>query len=321
MVATRLGFFIPPNIGPAKDTTNYCEGAELGTQGECCSPETWTNGGYGYLKGLQSVRYWNEARVRHATHILFDPPFVGSIDSSGLEALAYQVEAAPPLDLVERGRVAAVNFWQLFPKSRYRSNKKGVPTDCQTDGYYSVWVDDQPWSEERMAALERVTGWTLTSEERARLMKAQDSPGRINDWYAKAVGIIDTSPGSDPSFNVRTMPQIGDLVAVVPPSDPYGRATLAPGDWLRGFIDFFAAPQKKKVSAMKFKKKGDELVRVPLRAAVGAGVVERPSRGGLFAESEPPRDPDVPDTPRQRYGYGIALVGAALAAGAAWYWR
>jgi hypothetical protein len=313
-----MSYALAQPLGFMAEAADYCAGGELSSpDGEkCCPTSSWNNATYAAVKGAVALRYWNEKRVRTAGGIVAAPR---ADFPSGVEAYAWDHgngDSAPITSgLVKQAQDAFALFWAIYPPERWVKVAQGVPSDCQSDGYYSQWRIKPPmqadgkklWPKERVDALSKVTTYKFTSNDRIHLMAkgmaGRTWPAEVTSWLAKADAIIASVPGGAASQGSQTMPKEDALLKmsfVVPVSGAVSK--VSPTDWLRGFISHF--------------KQRYTFVAPPAAPKTAEATVTAPRDPSIFKLGlKPGGGPPAPSGPPAL----VVVGGAVVAAGAAYF--
>ncbi len=242
---SAFGLNCPAQAGAAAGArTAHCRGNERAENcpEQCCPVSTFNNGTYGTVKSEQSLRYWNEKRVRYAlAHILTRT--TGGSDSP-LDDYAYDKGALPPTALVARVRRAKERYYQLYPADAWYKKADCRSTECQSDGYYSCYRHRNLKSTpERLTLVKRLSGATLTPSQYEFPIK--DVPVAYGVWVSKVSDAIAHVPGGAAAANHRSMTSHSDwnrdadaqyastkLVQM-------SKGRVVPGPWLTKFLNAF----------------------------------------------------------------------------------
>jgi hypothetical protein len=292
-----------PLGGLLAGAADYCAGGELSSPDgdKCCPTSTWNNATYVAVKGHTALRYWNEKRVRRATVIVTLPR---ADFPSGIQAYAWDHGDAPIASgFVKQAQDAYALYWAIFPPGRWFKAKQGVPSDCQSDGYYSQWRINSFWPKVRVDALSKVTAYKFTDNDRIHLlakgMAGRSWPPEVTSWLAKAEAIIASVPGGAASQKSQTMPNEDQLLRmsfVVPMAGAVSK--VSPTAWLGDFIGHF--------------KQRYTFVSPPAAPKTAETTVTTPLDPSIFKLGLKPPPPSGPPTL-------VVVGGAVVAAGAAYY--
>lgn len=342
-----------------------CPASGGNTPGEHVSQQNdsgWYNWVYRKVKGSTSMRKKRDDKVRGAlNNTLLPRVSCGSSTApsgdlefdTGVEVLAWDAgDIFIEGGLIENGFNAANHWLAIYPNSRWRLDKTGVKTDCQSDGWYSKWrYKKGQWKAKRMDALSRATGLAFSAATRKDVAKigwlepgplpteqkmpwddimgdsgADDrekypnaiAPPALLAWFNKATSIVQSLPGNAPGQYIRTSP--GCLIRVErgPTRD---EDKVVPTDWFRGFIEHFRAKSAAVPGAIKF-------ARLPA-GFLAAGTKPAPAKAGTIKVAAAvvqdlvmTQEGDVGFTGGATPSAGpskIVVAGAAVAAGLAAY--
>jgi len=183
----------------------------------CCSPRDWRDSVYWKLKGAVNYAYFQEASIRKSLYQLLDVPTPTGFPSR-LDEYAYDAcgdEEGPAFTqsleaLRARLKRAGFNLWNILPPDRWSREKKGVRSECQSDGWLSQMRAPYPYKISGGGFMARLAYWRDGPIEGERAKSVYNvtggHPGAFKDWLAdKAIPLIATSPTStrieNSSFN------------------------------------------------------------------------------------------------------------------------
>lgn len=221
-----LDTWCPSAPGGAGKQLANCNGTEVATNcpSVCCDVETWNNATVLKLKGMTSLQFFNERRVRAALQLLVSPTPGG--DPYPAAQLAYDRGANLAPSLQAQLQQALVNFDTLFPATRWTTRADCVKTDCSTSGYYSCYLN-KPTSatSAQLSLLKALTGATVTEAQwvgaqygphyelpsmqafqkgaslAPTLVQPPPLPAAAQSWYQDVLRTIMAVPGGEGSSN------------------------------------------------------------------------------------------------------------------------
>jgi hypothetical protein len=176
-----------------------------------------------------SLQFWNEKRVRHALNYLLSSTPEG--ESTPAEERAYDENIPPPTKLMARIRQAATRYNLLFPANRWYKKDRCIPSECQSDGYYSCWRAKAEYSGD-VAARDRAAD-LLTKTLGA------------DKWVPAALSLIASVHGGAAPHNHKIMTSYAEWVNRATDVNPDLLTTIQGGQvvangWLKQFLDVFA---------------------------------------------------------------------------------
>ncbi|MBW2672231.1 MAG: hypothetical protein JRD89_02295 [Deltaproteobacteria bacterium] len=227
---------------------DYCAGGQLSEPDgdKCCPSSSWNNGTYRNIKGVWSLRYHNEKRVRAALRLLLSP-------DGGLSGAAWDLGATEPASPMLQSGIerAAHNFLTIRPPDRWKKQANALKTSCTESGYYNLWTIKSPAvTEDRIAALQDALGSPLSGHFTSALRSSgrwnfqlPSRPAALSSWQHRELATVAKVPGGGAGANIDAMPRLSggpsDLVLLL-------GASVGPGAWLRQFLGDYAPGWERK---------------------------------------------------------------------------
>jgi len=305
-------------VGDEMDLSNCC----------CCSWDGWRNEVYYDLKGGESHRHLNELRLQHAFAFLA---------KEEIENVSYDEQGAPIragfIDGVAR---AIANYNAIYPMSRWK--KIEDIRDSGECGPYDVWSTTRLTDEQNAAAFAAIqnatrmsgaaafTAWYGEPEWECGAIVPLYAGKCSRTWRAKANGVVNTVPSSEPTRFVVDRPTRKEIYSVAD-------GQLGPSPWMSAFLDVFASGWESKGTGLAASLAPQRLpARTQMQAVAARSAlsmksrtlanklvaVERQHADALMPTGKrPAKRPARNIVPDTKVGTYVAVAGAALLLGGA----
>lgn len=258
-----------------------------------CEPLSLNFATFKVFFGEGTSQYYQEKKIQSFLDIVRTNAGDGE---SAIDRFAYD-NGADGKALKGRVGIADLNFSKFFFPRFWIESVKPHGQECtvrlhRPNTSFNHWDNNQ-----RILGMERASGVTLTSSERAWVKQNRRVPAKLQPWFSRAMATLNTFPLNRPDERVRpasmrTMQawfgyegrnQLGNYLrklgnqVVFNTSDPYG-------SWLTEFISVWNTKQKATVKVVT--QQGSDRDKLVGAVRVGGGIRRRDSvitSGGQLA--------------------------------------